>query len=379
MKNLISLLSIAFFLPFSLQAQNNKYVIEGTIGHLSAPAKIYLDHYKNKINRWDSVVLNDGHFRFQGEYDPDEQTVLKFFPLGTVGKKPLHRVREIYIEPGIITISSTDTLATLHYLNSPINTDYQQLENASLILVKKWQKSSSLLNSATPDQKVSGELLAKVTNDSAQYYQGTKKMYFTLIKKYPSSPISLAIVKNYGASFQNEVAAEPLFNLLSPKVRESYGGKEYANKIIAAKLISLGKQAPDFTLPDTSGELVSLTDFKGKYVLVDFWASWCVFCRAENPNVLAAYNIYKDKGFTVLSVSLDLPGQKKAWLKAVHQDHLPWTQVSDLKGWKSAPVKLFGIESIPQNFLLDPQGKVIARNLREQALQNKLKAVFAKN
>ncbi|MFT3902922.1 MAG: TlpA disulfide reductase family protein [Niabella sp.] len=136
----------------------------------------------------------------------------------------------------------------------------------------------------------------------------------------------------------------------------------------------VGKQAPDFTLPDVNGTPVSLNSFKGKYVLVDFWASWCKPCRMENPTVVAAYNKFKDKNFTVLGVSLD--EKKDAWLEAVKKDKLNWTQVSDLKFWNSIVTGLYKFEGIPFNVLLDPQGKVIAEGLRGPALEAKLAEVL---
>ena len=159
---------------------------------------------------------------------------------------------------------------------------------------------------------------------------------------------------------------------LSLVVMRSPEGQEFKNLMDARRGVLIGKQAPDFTQNDVSDKPVKLSDCRGKYVLLDFWASWCVPCRAENPNVVKAYQKFKDLNFTVVSISLDRPGHKEDWLKAIETDHLEWTNVSDLKFWENAVAKAYGIRSIPQNFLLDKNGKIIAENLRGEELNKVL-------
>jgi len=139
----------------------------------------------------------------------------------------------------------------------------------------------------------------------------------------------------------------------------------------------VGKQAIDFTQPDANGNTISLSSFKGKYVLVDFWASWCAPCRKESPNLVKAYEKYRSKNFEILGVSLDQ--NKEKWLKAINDDHYTWTQVGDIKGWENAAAREYGIQGIPFNVLLDPNGVIIARNLRGEALEKKLEEILKTN
>ena len=161
---------------------------------------------------------------------------------------------------------------------------------------------------------------------------------------------------------------------MDEKIKASHFGKVVKDVLDKSKTTAIGGAAPEFTLNDVNGKPVSLASFKGKYTLVDFWASWCGPCRVENPTVVKAYNTYKSKGFEILGVSLD--DKKENWEKAIAQDKLAWTQVSDLKGWRSDVAALYGVKAIPMNYLLDKDGKIIAKSLRGEELIKKLGEVL---
>jgi peroxiredoxin len=176
-----------------------------------------------------------------------------------------------------------------------------------------------------------------------------------LLKKYPDNAVVLSLKQNYDQQMAQMAERE--------RQQQSNNGNSW-----------IGKPAPELSLPDVNGRAVSLASYKGKYVLVDFWASWCGPCRAENPNVVKVHDEFKGKNFAILGVSLDK--EKDAWQKAIREDKLAWTQLSDLKFWGSKAVEIFKFEGIPFNVLIDPQGKVVAESLRGEELESKLKEVL---
>lgn len=208
-----------------------------------------------------------------------------------------------------------------------------------------------------------------------------KNLSNSAIKKSNNAALSMFVLGYYqGLAGNPAYMLEPMSKLDVTTVVEEAVKKFPEHKGVAAIHESLlgwvGKMAPEFSLPDPNGKEIKLSSFRGKYVLVDFWASWCKPCRMENPFVVKAYNRFKDKNFTVLGVSLDSNGKKDEWMKAVMRDSLTWTHVSDLMYWSSPVIPLYKIEGIPFNVLVDPEGKVIAQALRGEELEKKLESVL---
>lgn len=209
--------------------------------------------------------------------------------------------------------------------------------------------------------------------DSASMKRGAAE-FEKFAVQHPASYVGpLAIYRSYQLSADVD-RMEELINKTSPEIRATPIGNYIMQQITEARRNPIGKPLADFSQADTLGNQLKLSSLRGKYVLVDFWASWCGPCRQENPNVLAAFQKYKNKNFTVLGVSLDKA--KDPWLNAIHADNLTWQHVSDLKWWQNEVALQFQIQSIPQNFLVDPNGIVIGKNLRGAALEGKLAGIF---
>ena len=328
----------------------------------------------------DSATVQNGTFLFKGVAgDPPVKATLVIDHTGAglngLGNKADRRV--VYLSKGNILFTGRDSLRHTAIKGSKLNAEYAQYDASVLTVVDQAMSDvNATFAAATAEQKKDKAFLDGLMDQVKTALKERDSLTLVFAREHPDSYISLAMLKETAGKDIDVSKIGPVFKGLSARLRASTEGAEFAASIEDARLTSIGALAPDFMQTDTNGRPVRLSDFRGKYVLLDFWASWCGPCRAENPNVVKAYNQYRDKNFTVLSVSLDQPGKKEAWLAAIKADGLSWTQVSDLRFWNNAAARQYAIKAIPQNFLIDPTGKIIGKNLRGLALEKKLEEVL---
>jgi len=352
------------------------FVVQGYLPATKAH-KAYLRYHRGSAYVVDSAVITKGRFQLKGLVDSPQHASLRLPSPGTSYAHMMGQdVATIYLEKGTISLTGHGLPSQAVATGTPLNREHAALT----VQTAPIQAKLTELFGVRRQQAAADTALARGTD--MQQVELTKQLqavYEAYIQAHPANAFSLYALADYQGYQPDATACVTLFQALAPNVRTSPHGQVVQQQLERLQRTAIGALAPDFSLPGPSGKLVKLSDLRGQYVLVDFWASWCRPCRAENPNVANAYAAYQKQHFTVVSISLDSQSARAAWLKAIQDDGLTWPQVSDLRGFNTEVAQRYSISSIPQNFLLDPQGRIVANNLRGEALSQKLAQVFHAN
>lgn len=378
LKQLLLLLTAPLF-TFAQTTKDNRQpgelIIKGMLNNMSHPVPyIYIIAMDGKKGKTDSVrVINN---QYVINLSPNVTTMISLYSKSPsapdIFDSPDRYIVTFFSEPATVEISSSDSISNAKISGSRANEEYKRYLAGHRRIYNSGKKLYEQYAVYKQNDDTVNLRRLKFSTDSLEALLADYTYQYLYL--HPKSYLRAYLVSNYASSLKSKSSEddigrlEGLYDRLSKPDKESYYGKRAWRKLDTYK-IPVGSMAPEFTQNDTLGHPVSLSSFRGKYVLLDFWASWCGPCRKENPFVVKAYHRFKDRNFTIVSISLDKPGDKDRWIKAINEDGLTWVHLSNLEYWNSGVTKLYKVASIPMNFLIDPEGKIVAKGLREEEVE----------
>ncbi len=357
----------AFITSCQEDAPKTNFTIKGKVTD-EEEGKLYFMHQSTDGNPLvDTVEIKKGEFSFRGFVQEPTPFYLSSSLLRNNNKPPVL----IFIESGDMEMElSVDQMENVKLSNSKSNDAYVEYKIADQVYKNQVDSIYNQAMQHKDDPKMQKALEAKMyIVDSME-----SDLISRFVEEHKNSVVSAYLISGKFLSRGEFGRARELFDGLDLKVKKSNIGNQVNEVLAKAALTEPGAEAPVFSQQDADGKMVSLRDFRGKYVLVDFWASWCSPCRQENPIVRQIYDKYQKDNFEIIGISLDK--DRSQWLKAIKEDNLQWTQLSDLNGWDNEVSKTYGVQSIPENFLLDPKGRIVAKSLRGEQLDQKLAEIF---
>ena len=382
MKKLIALTAFcmpAVLLLIQCSGPSDKYTVKGRIEAGETPLMAYIEYAGKEGMTTDSAEVVKGRFQFKGTAaEPVAATIyLSEIPRPAGAVWGIKDSRKFYIEPGTVNITAPGRqIKNAEVSGTPVNDDAKKWQAVFGPVLNAYNTAMSWWNELSVQEKRDPANKAKYDSGIAEYQSKRKAMSVDFIKANPDSYFALAELFLTTAKGMEPADAEALFNTFTERVRNTGLGIRYKENVDSWTRTAIGAVAPDFSLPDRHGKMLPLSSLRGKYVLVDFWASWCAPCRVENPNLKKAYDALKDKGLEILSVSTDANDTKGKvdWKQAIEADGTgQWLHVLNNAGKDNEVVKIYGVGSIPMNFLLDPEGRIIARNIRGESTTELLK------
>lgn len=359
--------------PYILKAQStNDFVIDGNLRQLGVQAKVLFIHKVGEAIEVDSTEVVNGKFSFKGKTDyPFPAQLLLSYANESISPDQV----VLYIEPGILKIEGEDKISTARISGSKTNDLNVEFQHRMASIKERGESIQKTYENASFEQKNTKAFTDSLDVEYANVMRDYNNAALTFIGEHPDEILSAYMLRSELRMHPDNKAAQSAFYGLSETIQNTPAGKDIRDIIDKSRKVEIGKSAPDFTINDIYNNNINLSDFKGKYVLLNFWSPDCSNCVHEIPMLKESYRKYKDKNFVILGIAVEDESNRKKWLDTVKNYDLEWINASDLKMWQSEVLQLYNVKAVPHNLLIDPNGKIIAKELYGNNLTRTLEGI----